>query len=126
VAKAYRLMSAIMALAVDDEVIVRNPCRIKGAGAENTPDQRTVTVEEVDSIARAIDPRYSVLVLVGAFIGLRWGEAVGLRRDCIDLAGGFLRVVEQVTQPGNAAFVVGPPKTESSIRTCNIPHLLIP
>src|SRR5689334_18557783 len=30
-AKAYRLVRAIMSTAVDDEVIRRNPCRIKGA-----------------------------------------------------------------------------------------------
>jgi hypothetical protein len=32
VAKAYRLLHAIMATAADDKVIRRNPCRIKGAG----------------------------------------------------------------------------------------------
>ncbi len=32
VAKAYRLLKAIMNTAVDDGLIRRNPCRIKGAG----------------------------------------------------------------------------------------------
>jgi hypothetical protein len=32
VAKAYRLLKAIFNTAVDDELIRRNPCRIKGAG----------------------------------------------------------------------------------------------
>jgi Phage integrase SAM-like domain len=34
VAKAYRLLKAIMNTAVDDRLIRRNPCRIKGAGEE--------------------------------------------------------------------------------------------
>ncbi len=34
VAKAYRLLKAILATAADDGVIRRNPCRIKGAGAK--------------------------------------------------------------------------------------------
>jgi hypothetical protein len=36
VAKAYRLLKAIMNTAVDDGLIRRNPCRIKGAGQERS------------------------------------------------------------------------------------------
>lgn len=48
VAKAYRLLRAILNTAADhDELISRNPCRIQGAGSE-TPDERPVlTVAEV-------------------------------------------------------------------------------
>ena len=38
VAKAYRLLKAILATAVDDGLIRRNPCRIKGAGQEKSPN----------------------------------------------------------------------------------------
>jgi hypothetical protein len=37
VAKAYRLLKAIMNTAADDGLITRNPCRIKGAGQERSP-----------------------------------------------------------------------------------------
>jgi hypothetical protein len=37
VAKAYRLLRAVLNTAVDDELIRRNPCRIKGAGTERAP-----------------------------------------------------------------------------------------
>lgn len=40
VAKAYRLLSAIMNTAVDDAIIRRNPCRIRGrawTGRPNVP-----------------------------------------------------------------------------------------
>ena len=36
VAKAYRLLKAIFNTAVDDGLIRRNPCRIKGAGQEKS------------------------------------------------------------------------------------------
>jgi hypothetical protein len=39
VAKAYRLLRAILNTALDDEVIRRNPCRIKGAGQEASPER---------------------------------------------------------------------------------------
>jgi hypothetical protein len=35
VAKAYRLLKAILNTAVDDGLIRRNPCRIKGPGKRN-------------------------------------------------------------------------------------------
>ena len=38
VAKAYRLLRAVFNTAVDDEMIKRNPCRIKGAGNEDSPE----------------------------------------------------------------------------------------
>lgn len=38
VAKSYRLLKAIMETAADDELIRRNPCRIKGAGKESAPE----------------------------------------------------------------------------------------
>ena len=44
VAKAYRLLRAILNTAVADELIVRNPCTIKGGGVERTPERPVATV----------------------------------------------------------------------------------
>src|SRR5271165_1853317 len=38
-AKAYRFLRAVMNTAVDDGLIKRNPCRIKGAGSEDSPER---------------------------------------------------------------------------------------
>ncbi|HEY2640251.1 MAG TPA: site-specific integrase, partial [Streptosporangiaceae bacterium] len=38
-AKAYRLLKAILATAVEDGLIRRNPCRVKGAGNEQSPER---------------------------------------------------------------------------------------
>jgi hypothetical protein len=38
-AKAYRLLKAIFNTVVDDGIIRRNPCRIKGAGQEESPER---------------------------------------------------------------------------------------
>jgi Phage integrase SAM-like domain len=40
-AKAYRLLKAVFNTAVDDGLICRNPCRIKGAGQESHPSGRS-------------------------------------------------------------------------------------
>jgi hypothetical protein len=47
VAKAYRLLKAIMNTAVEDGLIRRNPCRIKGAGQEKSPERTVLTIRQV-------------------------------------------------------------------------------
>jgi len=85
VAKAYRLLKAIFNTAVDDGLIRRNPCRIKGAGQENSPERPVLTVAQVYTLAAAFDERYRVLVLLAALTSLRWGELAALRRSDIDV-----------------------------------------
>lgn len=40
VAKAYRLLRAILSTAVTDKGIRENPCQIKGADKESSPERR--------------------------------------------------------------------------------------
>jgi integrase len=56
-AKAYRLLKAILNTAVDDGIIRRNPCRIKGAGQEASAERPVLTIAEVYALADAIDQR---------------------------------------------------------------------
>src|SRR5580700_1788674 len=79
VAKEYRLLKAILNTAVDDGLIRRNPCRIKGAGQEKSPERPVLTIGQVFALADVIDQRYRVLVLLGTFGSLRWGELAALR-----------------------------------------------
>jgi hypothetical protein len=57
--KAYRLLRAILKVAVDDEKIRVNPCRIKGGGKESVPERPIALPETVLAIADAIDPQIS-------------------------------------------------------------------
>src|SRR3954451_18887228 len=50
-AKAYRLLRAILMSAVDDGILARNPCRIKGAGSEPTPERPVLDVRQVLALA---------------------------------------------------------------------------
>jgi hypothetical protein len=67
VAKAYRLLHAVMNTAVDDEVIGQKPCRIKGAGIEPTPERPVTTVDAVLALADAVPDRYRALILLATF-----------------------------------------------------------
>jgi integrase len=96
VAKAYRLLKAILNTAVDDGLIRRNPCRIKGAGQEKSAERPVLTVPQVYALAAVTDERYRVLVLLAAFTSLRWGELAALRRSDIDIQVRTVRVARQL------------------------------
>ncbi|MFD5336799.1 tyrosine recombinase XerC [Streptomyces hawaiiensis] len=87
VVKAYQLLRAQMNTAVDDELIRRNPCRIKGADRYDVPERPVHTVAEVFAVADSMAPRYRLLVLLAAFTTLRFGELAALRRRDVDLEG---------------------------------------
>jgi integrase len=80
IARCYALLRAVLNTAVDDEILKRNPCRIRGAGQTDTPERPTAPLAEVFAIAASIVPRYRLLVLLAAFGQLRFGELVALRR----------------------------------------------
>jgi integrase len=125
VAKAYRLLKAMLNTAVDDGLIKRNPCRVKGAGQENSPERPTLTIPQVYALAEAVGQRYRALVLLGTFASLRWGELCALRRCDIDLEAGTVRVVRQLSEvPGGFAF--GPPKSRAGLRVVPIPEVIAP
>src|SRR4249920_1406444 len=92
VAKSYRLLKAILNTAADDGRIRRNPCRIKGAAVEKSPERPVLTARQVFDLAAAIDPRYQALVLLAVFGSLRRSELAALRRCDVDLTAQTIQV----------------------------------
>ena len=126
VAKAYALLRAIMGTAVADLLIRRNPCTIKGASTVHTPERPTATVQEVYDLASAIQARYRVLVLMAGFLGLRWGELIGLHRRDIDLDHAAVRVRRSVAELNNGQREIKAPKSAAGKRTVAIPAAIVP
>ncbi len=126
ISKVYRLLRAILNTAVEDELISKNPCNIKGAGSERSPERPIATVEQVDQLASAIDARFRALVYLATYTTLRYGELFALRRRNIDLEGRTISVVEQVSHLADGTLIVGPPKTAAGVRVVSIPASLVP
>ena len=97
-AKSYRLLRAILNTAVDDELIVRNPCRIRGGGSERADERPMIDSALVFMLADSISARLRALVIVAGFVGLRTGELLGLRRCDVDLDNARLTVLVQAQQ----------------------------
>jgi integrase len=123
-AKSYRLLSRILAAAVEARYLAVNPCTIRRAASDGTPEMRIATVEQVADVAGRVPSRYRALVLLAAFGGLRWGELVGLRRKHIDLDRGTVTVAEQLLEV-DGAFSVGPPKSAAGRRTVVLPAAVV-
>lgn len=120
-AKAYRLLRAILMTALDDGSIARNPCRIRGAGSEPTPERPILSVAQVFALAEQMPPRYGALVIVTTFASLRWGEVTALRRCDVDLSTGVLRVTLAFAERSTGELVLGPPKSRAGVRVITLP-----
>jgi len=123
-AKAYRFLRAVMNTAVDDGLIKRNPCRIKGAGSEDSPERPALSVAQVYALADAVGLRYRALILLAAFSSLRWGELAALRPEDIDLDACTVRVTRQLNKPG-ANPVFGPLKSRAGRRVVTFADIIV-
>ncbi|MEV4457034.1 tyrosine-type recombinase/integrase [Microbispora sp. NPDC049633] len=127
-AKAYRLLRAVLMTAVEeDKLISQNPCRIKGADNEQTPERPILTVAQVFELAdRMADRRFRALILLTTFASLRWGEVIALRRSDIDIEARTVRVREQLIELDGGDMVLAPPKSRAGKRTVSIPSVIVP
>lgn len=118
---ARQVLGSVCAQAVADGLIVANPVTgTRPPRDTSRREHRRLLPEEVEMIADAIDPRYRALVYVGAFCGLRLGEALGLRWRRVDLLRRRLEVAEQLVEQGGS-LTLGPLKTAASRRVVAIP-----
>ncbi len=124
-AKAYRLARVILNVAVDDGLLTINPCQVKSAGEESSPERPVATEEEVERIAAAMGDAWSPLVLLAAYCSLRFGELAGLRRSSIDLLHRTVTVSEQAVELGSGEIRFKAPKSDSG-RVVGIPEELVP
>lgn len=112
-AHAYGLLHAIFNTAVKDGVVKENPCTI--SGAMNAKTQKVVTpltVKEVTLLAENAG-KYRTLILIGAWTGLRWGEAVELRKK--DFTDDSVIVTRAVTHRSGKCHISTPKDGEGRI-----------
>ncbi len=126
VAKAYRLLRAIPNTAVEDDTIRRNPCRIKGADAEQAAERPTLTPAQVATLAASMPARFVPLVMLATYASLRWGEVTALRRMDVDLEAATVRVERAHVELSTGEVLVGPPKSRAGKRTVSFPPALVP
>jgi integrase len=127
VAKAYRFLKAVMNTAwQDDKLVKANPCTIKGASKEDSPERPVATIEQALAAADKIQPRYRLMVLLATFGSLRFAEMVGLQRGDFDLKKSVVHVRRQAVQPDHGDIFEDDPKSEKGKRLVMVPPFLVP
>ncbi|MGW2354926.1 tyrosine-type recombinase/integrase [Actinacidiphila glaucinigra] len=124
IAKAYRLLKAILETAVEDELIRRNTCRIRGAGKESAPERPTATVEQVDALAEAMGPRWRLMVYIAAYGPARPEEQAGFRRLDVDLEAVGVWVRRAAPELTTGKRAEGPTKSEAGKRFIVLPPFM--
>ena len=114
-----------MARAEDDRLVRRNPCQIRGASTERPPERPLLTLAQVYALADGVPDRFRMLVLLGTFGSLRWGELAALTRGAVDAEAGLVHVRVSASEP-YGKFVVGPPKSAAGRRTVALPEAVLP
>jgi integrase len=116
-AKVYRLLRTILATAVADELIHRNPCVIKNAGREITVERPMPSAAEMMVLADAVAPRRRLIVTLGGQTGMRKGEILALRRRHVDLLHGCVHIEETAMDLKAEPDATKAPKSEAGRRT---------
>ncbi|MEW2439114.1 tyrosine-type recombinase/integrase [Streptomyces caniferus] len=124
VAKSYRLLKAILETAVDDELIRRNPCRIRGAGKESSAERQIATVDQIDVLANALGPRWRLMVFLGAYGPMRPEEQAELRRKDVDLDEMTIRVRMAAPELTTGRRAPGDTKSDAGKRLVVLPAFL--
>lgn len=121
----YGVLRAILASAVEADLIARSPCRGIGLPSVEPLERRMISPSELTLLADTIPAEYRPMVYVGAALGLRWGECAGLKVGRLDLLRGTLTVAWQRTHSPSGLMVEGPPKSKAGRRVVAMPSALV-
>jgi integrase len=148
----HALLSGCLKKAAIERVIDINPCE----GTENLPEieaqdlsEKIITIPEIMALADAVPGQYRLMILLGGFCGLRWGEIAFLTNEHVggvlpddDLDGlpegvtrlarkrtaprvPYLEVKGTVSEVPGQGVISGPPKTDASYRKVSLSPFLV-
>ena len=124
VAYIHQVLRTALGLAVRWDMVSRNVARLVDRPRIQRKPIRPLTPDEARQFLHGIrGHRLEALFSVALALGLRQGEALGLRWGDIDFNGGTLRVSHQLQRIDGRLTLV-PPKTEKSRRTLVMPSMI--
>lgn len=119
--KKHRMtLNSIFTAAVQDRVILTNPCYGTKLPDSTSGTHRTITDEERELIHASVGKHDMALAaMVMLYAGLRRGEVLALDYTDIDLDAGFINISKGVVFEGNQP-ILATPKTDAGIRSVPI------
>jgi integrase len=103
--------------AIADNRLAINPAISVPLPSEPLKPPRFLSQSEVEQLVDAMPDMYKAMVLVGAYAGLRWGEAAGLTRASIDVRRSRITVASTAVEVRGHVTLGNEPKTSRSKRT---------
>jgi integrase len=96
-------VSTVFSAAVDDSLILANPCRARSVRRPRRGHNKVVPWprERVLAVRAELPAKYQLMVWLGAGLGLRQGEIFGLSPEDVDIECGEVHVCRQVKLLGN-------------------------
>lgn len=104
----------VLRAVLGEAVSARRVSENAAANVANMPrkasrDMRILTAEQLRALADAAGPRRDLVLTLG-LTGVRWGEAIALRPDHVDVGRRRIRISESAVEAGGD-FIVGLPKS---------------
>jgi integrase len=124
VRRRYATLSAMLNAAVDVDLIGRSPCRGVKLPPVTPARHHVVGPAELDRLVPEVPEEYRTMVYLGATLGLRIGEAAGLRVRSVDFEHETVAVTESVGEAAGRLFTKGP-KTSAARRTIPLPPPIV-
>jgi integrase len=114
-----------MSAAVDARLIAQSPCQ--GIKKPRVPrrKQRFLTLDEVETLADALDAYYRPLLYSAVYLGARWGELAGLKREHLDLLHRRALIVGSLEEIGGRTRWLPETKSGTSRRVLSVPAFLV-
>ncbi len=124
IGRQFTCLQAVMSAAVRHSCIAKSPCVDIKLPQTERRSSLILAPDVLAALAEAMAPD-GAMAYVGAVLGLRWGEAAGLRGTDVDLDGAVLRVGHQLTRGEFGRMIEGAPKSKAGNRTLAMPAGLV-
>jgi integrase len=124
VLQTHRILSRALKVAVQRKRIRHNPADSNSMDAPTAEEKEMslLTIEEARAVlAAATQDRMEARWVIALALGLRQGEALGLRWDDVDLDDSALRVRQALKRVKGKGLVFGAPKSRRSKRDVALP-----
>ena len=93
----FKIIAGIFTKGVRQGIIAVNPCGAVEVDDAVGQSREPFSEDEVQALLRVATEDWKTAIFLGAFTGMRLGDAVNLRWDSVDLAGGRITYTPQKT-----------------------------
>jgi integrase len=121
---AHRVLGKALADAERDGLVIKNVCKIQRAPKVRDRKQITIVHDVPGLVAKLRGHRLYTIAITALFTGMRLGEILALRDQCLDLDRGVIRVQEAL-EPVGREIRFKAPKTASGRRNISLPTIVI-